>query len=172
MNKIKVKKEKGKRSKFLTFKLGPEEYGLEIDKVLEIIGLQEITPVPKTPAYIRGVINLRGLIHPVIDLNYKFGMGITKPTKETCIIVVNNNRNGQQEQMGMIVDSVSEVEDIHEDDIEDAPKLGDSVNTDFICGIAKTKGKVKMLLDLQNTLSKQEFEIVNKVSQSNQEINK
>src|SRR6056297_1952379 len=103
---------KAQSGKYLTFKLGDENYGLEIHKVIEIIGMQDITPVPRTPDHLKGVINLRGIIHPVIDLNKKFGMGMTEETNETCIIVVIVERNENQEQMGIIVDAVSEVEDI------------------------------------------------------------
>jgi len=153
-----------KEKKYLTFRLGEEEYGLEIHKVIEIIGMQSITPVPRTPDYLRGVINLRGVIHPVIDLNKKFGLGMTKQTDQTCIIVVTIDQNGKKEQMGIIVDAVSEVEDISSDDIEDNPNLGLGINTEYIFGIAKTRGRVKILLDLQKVLNAQELQILNNVN--------
>ena len=109
---------------------------------------------------------MRGIIHPVVDLNQKFGMQQTKTTKETCIIVVTAHRNGTQEQVGILVDAVSEVEDISSADIEDAPNLG-SVNTKFIEGIAKTKGSVKMLLDLENALGDQDLDLISAVNQKN-----
>ncbi len=164
-------KEKAKNNlegKYLTFKLGDEEYGLEINKVIEIIGMQEITPVPRTPDYLKGVINLRGIIHPVIDLNKKFGMGMTEETDLTCIIVVTVERDEKQEHMGIIVDAVSEVEDIEKKDIEESPSLGADVNTEFILGMAKTKGAVKMLLDLQKILSHKDLNMIKKVNKRNQ----
>ncbi|HMA61141.1 MAG TPA: chemotaxis protein CheW [bacterium] len=160
----KVKETRAKEGKYLTFKLGDEEYGLQIHKVIEIIGMQDITPVPRTPDHLRGVINLRGIIHPVIDLNKKFGMGMTEETDLTCIIVVTVERDEKQEQMGIIVDAVSEVEDIEQENIEDTPSLGTNINTEFILGMAKTKGTVKMLLDLQKILSKQDLNVISRVS--------
>ena len=167
MTKTKQKEMKKVESgKYLTFKLGDEEYGLEIHKVLEIIGMQNITPVPRTPDYLQGVINLRGIIHPVIDLNKKFGLGMTDETDLTCIIVVIVERDEKQEQMGIIVDEVSEVEDINEEDIEETPSLGTEINTEFILGMAKTKGTVKMLLDLQKVLTSQELSMIGNVSEA------
>jgi len=139
--------------KYLTFVLNNEEYGLEILKVREIIGLMEITPVPQTPPFIKGIINLRGKVIPVMDLRLKFGMPETEYTKETCIIVVNiDNR-----LMGIIVDTVSEVLDINAKDIEPAPSLGSSIKTDFILGMGKIKGKVKILLDIDRVMSIEEI---------------
>ena len=165
MKKTQVKSKEIKTSKYLTFILGSEQYGFDIDKVIEIIGMQDITPMPKTPDYLRGVINLRGIIHPVIDLNQKFSMSKTEETKETCIIVVTVNKNKQQKQMGIIVDKVSEVEDISEKDIEIAPNLGNKINTEFIAGIAKTNGNVTILLDLQKILSNQELETFSNIKE-------
>ena len=105
--------------KYLTFKLVNEEYGLEILKVREIIGMMAITRVPRTPAFVRGVINLRGKVIPVIDLRSKFGMENVADTEETCIIVVDVSRNNDKLQIGILVDSVSEVLDIKGEDIED-----------------------------------------------------
>jgi len=139
--------------KYLTFFLAGEEYGLEILKVHEIIGMMDITPVPRTPDFIRGVINLRGKIIPIVDLRVKFGMEAADTTDETCIIVV--QANGVQ--MGIVVDRVSEVLDIASDEIEDVPSFGSDVNTDYILGIGKTGGKVKLLLDIDKVLSSSEF---------------
>jgi purine-binding chemotaxis protein CheW len=138
--------------KFLTFFLAGEEYGLEILKVHEIIGMLPITRVPRTPDFIRGVINLRGKVIPVVDLRLKFGMEAGQQTDETCIIVV--QANGVQ--MGTLVDKVSEVLDIAAEDIEDAPSFGMEVNTEYILGIGKTAGKIKILLDIDRVLSTQE----------------
>lgn len=139
--------------KYLTFFLAGEEYGLEILKVHEIIGMMDITPVPRTPDFIRGVINLRGKIIPIVDLRVKFGMEAVDSTDETCIIVV--QANGVQ--MGIVVDRVSEVLDIASDEVDDVPSFGTDVNTDYILGIGKTDGKVKLLLDIDKVLSNSEF---------------
>jgi len=138
--------------KFLTFFLADEEYGLEILKVQEIIGMLPITPVPRTPEFIRGVVNLRGKVVPIADLRLKFGMKCIEQTDETCIIVV----QAQQIQMGIVVDRVSEVLDIAARDIEDAPSFGVDINTDYILGIGKSDGRVKLLLDIDRVLSNQE----------------
>jgi purine-binding chemotaxis protein CheW len=135
--------------KYLTFFLGSEEYGIEILKVHEIIGVMPITPVPRTPAYIKGVINLRGKVIPTVDLRLKFGMPPVDQTEETCIIVVQTHGI----EMGTIVDKVSEVLNISAQDIDDAPSFGASVNTDFILGIGKASGKVRLLLDIDKVLS-------------------
>ncbi len=143
--------------KYLTFILNHEEYGLEILKVREIIGLMDITPVPQTPTFMKGIINLRGKVIPVVDQRLKFGMPEAEYTKETCIIVVTiDNR-----LMGIIVDTVSEVLDISAKDIEPAPSLGSSIKTDFILGMGKIKGKVKILLDVDKVLSLEELAVLN-----------
>ena len=111
-----------KEGKYLTFALAREEYGLEILKVREIIGYMDITAVPQTPDYVKGVINLRGQVIPVIDLRAKFGMETTETTEETCIIVVEINQSGRKFSTGIVVDHVQEVLDIAGEDIEDAPK--------------------------------------------------
>jgi len=138
--------------KYLTFKLAEEEYGLEILKVREIMGLMPVTRVPQTPAFVRGVINLRGKVIPVVDLRMKFGMPCIEDTEETCIIVVDVARKGQVTNMGIVVDRVEEVLDISGNDIEDTPSLGAGVNTDFILGMGKVGDKVKMLLDINRVL--------------------
>lgn len=139
--------------KYLTFRLDNEEYGLEILKVREIIGLMDITSVPKTPDYVRGIINLRGTVIPVLDLKKKFDMGQIEDTEETCVIVVEVALDGKAVMMGTIVDAVSEVLDIQEDEIEDAPAFGNNVNTRFILGIGKVKDEVKILLDIDEVLT-------------------
>lgn len=139
--------------KFLTFKLDAEEYGVEILRVKEIIGLMDVTAVPRTPDFIRGVVNLRGRIIPVLDLRQKFGMGRVEDTEFTCIIVVDVPLRGNSAQMGVLVDTVSEVIDIAEQDIEDAPDFGASLDTGFILGMAKHKSSVKILLNIQAVLA-------------------
>lgn len=146
--------------KYLTFNLGIEEYGFEILRVLEIIGLMKITAVPRTPDYVRGIINLRGTIHPVIDLRTKFGMKKIDDTEETCIIVLEIEKNGQSEQIGVVVDNVKEVQDISENEIENSPALGQGVDTKFIIGMANIKNKVVILLSVENIFSEEELEDV------------
>jgi len=138
--------------KYLTFSLAREEYAIAILKVHEIIGMMSITPIPGTPEYIRGVINLRGSVKPVIDLRLKFGMQPQEATNETCIIVV----QAQNVQTGIIVDRVNDVVDIHDDEIAETPSFGAVVNTEFIMGISKAAGQVTLLLDIDKVLSPQE----------------
>ena len=147
---------KAKEGKYLTFVLGHEEYGLEILKVREIISVMEITEVPQVPPFIKGVINLRGKVIPIIDLRMKFGMAPIEYTRETCIIVVNVH----ELLLGIVVDTVAEVLDIPEKDIDPAPTFGGSIKTDFILGMGKVKGKVKILLDIEKVLSSEELEAV------------
>lgn len=136
-------------SKFLTFSLGNEQYGLEILRVKEIIGLLDITKVPRMPEFVRGVINLRGKIIPVVDLRVKFGMPRADDTQETCIIVADLGDT----LTGVVVDRVCEVLDISSNEIEEPPSFGSEVDTRFILGIGKSKGKVVILLDIAKVLS-------------------
>jgi purine-binding chemotaxis protein CheW len=158
------KKTISQNEKYLTFNLGSEQYGLEILKVREIIGMMDITRVPRTPDYIRGVINLRGKVIPVIHLRTKFGMESIEDTDQTCIIVVDIMVDANMLQMGIFVDSVSEVIDIDTHDIEDSLSFGTAVSTDFIQGIAKTKGGVKILLNIEKVLSASEIQALPKVT--------
>jgi purine-binding chemotaxis protein CheW len=135
--------------KYLTFGLGGEEYGLEILKVREIIGAMDITAVPRTPEFVMGVINLRGNVIPVIDLRLKFEMAHADQTEETCIIVV----DVMGVEMGILVDRVSEVLDIADEEIQPAPGFGVAVNTDFILGIGKAADKVTILLNISEVLT-------------------
>lgn len=146
-----------KEGKYLTFALANEEYGLEILKVREIIGYMDITAVPQMPPYVRGVINLRGQVIPVVDLRTKFGMQTTDVTDQTCIIVVEITQDGRKFNTGIVVDRVQEVLDIAGNDIEEAPQFGASVCTSFILGMAKVNEAVKILLDIDRVLSKEEL---------------
>ena len=141
--------------KYLTFALAHEEYGLEILKVREIIGYMNITAVPQTPPYIKGVINLRGQVIPVVDLRAKFGMETAEVTEQTCIIVVEITQGQGQRKFntGIVVDRVQEVLDVAGENIEESPQFGASVNTDFILGMGKIGGSVKILLDIDKVLS-------------------
>jgi len=134
--------------KYLTFKLGGEIYGLEILKVQEIIGMMDVTRVPKTPDFVRGVINLRGKVIPVIDLRVKFRLEAREDTDRTCIIVVQMVRVDCQVTMGIIVDEVSEVLDLGDDQIEPSPSFGENVDTGFILGMGKIDQRVVTLLDI------------------------
>ncbi len=145
---------------FLTFVLSEEEYGVEILKVREIMGIMEITPVPQTPDYMKGVINLRGRVIPIIDLRLKFAMPEVERTKETCIIVAEVGAT----QVGVIVDSVSEVMDIKGEDIEDSPNFGQEINTNFIMGLGKGKDKIIILLDIEKVLTAEDLKIVEQVA--------
>lgn len=146
-------------SKFLTFQLQDEEYGLEILKVWEILGLLEITSVPQTPDYVRGVVNLRGQVIPVVDLRLKFGMDEVEYSKRTCIIVV----DVKGVMMGIVVDTVSEVMEINSDSIEETPSFGTKLSTDYILGMGKVNGGVKILLDIDKVLTTDEMKKLSKM---------
>jgi len=150
--------------KFLTFQLQGEEYGLEILKVREIMGLMNITTVPQTPAYVRGVINLRGQVIPVVDLRLKFGMKEGEDGKRTCIIVVDVNGV----MMGIVVDTVSEVMDIESSCIEATPSFGTKLNTDYILGMGKVNERVKILLDIDKVLTSDELVLLEGMQTTNE----
>jgi purine-binding chemotaxis protein CheW len=142
-----------REGKYLTFALAREEFGLEILKVREIIGYIDVTAVPQTPPCVKGVINLRGQVIPVIDLRAKFGMETADITDQTCIIVVETTQGDRTFNTGITVDRVQEVLDIAGSNIEDAPQFGVSVDTDFILGMGKIGDKVKILLDIDRVLA-------------------
>ncbi len=148
--------------KYLTFTLGEEEYGLEILKVREIIGAMDVTAVPRTPNFIKGVINLRGMVIPVMDLRLKFGMPEAERTEETCIIVVTVGNV----DMGIVVDKVQEVLDIATSDIEDAPEFGSEVNTEYILGMGKAESRVTILLDIGKVVSREDRESLEAIAGS------
>lgn len=138
--------------KYLTFSLAKEEYGIGILKVKEIIGLMPITTVPRTPSFIKGVINLRGKVIPVLDLRLKFAMEEITYTERTCIIVVEIGGHQNPMPIGIVVDAVAEVMNIKGSDIEDAPQFSGQLDTDYILGMAKMNGGVKILLDIDKVL--------------------
>ncbi len=142
-----------REGKYLTFALANEEFGLEILKVREIIGYIDVTAVPQTPHHVRGVVNLRGQVIPVIDLRAKFGMETAEVTEQSCIIVVEIGQKGPVCSVGIIVDHVQEVLDIAAGSIEEPPRFGASVNTDFILGMGKVGDRVKILLDIDRVLA-------------------
>lgn len=140
--------------KYLTFVLGNECYGIHGLRVREIIRMVDITPVPQMPAYVKGVINLRGKVIPVIDLRVKFALAKTDITERTCIVVVQiPGDGGVQTLMGMIVDAVEEVINIAAGEIEPTPDFSAAVQTDYMIGMAKVKGSVKTLLDIAKVIS-------------------
>ncbi|OGI02308.1 MAG: chemotaxis protein CheW [Candidatus Margulisbacteria bacterium GWF2_38_17] len=154
-----------KGNKYLTFELNEEEYGLEILKVQEIIGMMNVTHVPRMPEYVKGVINLRGKIIPIIDLRMKFEMQAQEYNERTCIVEVQVQSHGQNVIMGVIVDRVSEVLDIADKQIEETPAFGANVNTEFITGMGKVGQRVVMLLDIDKVFSYDEMEIVRKTKE-------
>ncbi len=153
-----------KTGKYLTFSLDEEEYGIGILKVKEIIGMMPITSVPRTPDFVKGVINLRGKVIPVIDLRSKFKMQVIPYTERTCIIVVEIDSESGTILIGIVVDEVSEVLNIGEEQIEETPGFGSKVNTGYILGMAKIEGRVKILLNIDQVLSSEEISAVGKVS--------
>jgi purine-binding chemotaxis protein CheW len=147
----------GRAGKYLIFNLGAEEFGTEVLKVREIMGLQDITTVPQTPGYVKGVINLRGKVIPVVDLRLKFGLPPEEYTARTCIIVVRTVQAKEELVIGMIVDGVVEVLTLAASDIEDTPDFGPGVVTPYLKGMAKIKGKVKILLEIDQVLNSNEL---------------
>ncbi|MCP3875378.1 MAG: purine-binding chemotaxis protein CheW [Desulfobacteraceae bacterium] len=153
-----------KTGKYLTFTLAEEEYGVGILKVKEIIGMMPITSVPRTPEFVKGVINLRGKVIPVMDLRLKFDMGEIPYTDRTCIIVVEIDSESGTVLIGIVVDAVSEVLNITEEEIEEAPTFGSKLDTDYILGMAKMEGNVKILLDIDRVLNQEEVAQLENVS--------
>lgn len=141
--------------KYLTFELGDESYGLQIYRVQEIIKMQEVTKIPRTPKCVEGVINLRGKVIPVIDMRKAFGMEERETSRETCIIIIQVQRGETSAILGVVVDSVAEVLDIGSEEIEPAPSFGAQVETQFILGMAKTKDSVKILLDINKVVDEE-----------------
>ncbi|MFA5903623.1 MAG: chemotaxis protein CheW [Desulfobacula sp.] len=153
-----------KTGKYLTFSLEKEEYGIGILKVKEIIGMMPITSVPRTPEYVKGVVNLRGKVIPVLDLRTKFEMPSIPYTERTCIIVVEIDSMASTILIGIVVDSVCEVLNIREEEIEETPKFGTQLKHDYILGMAKRDGGVKILLNIDRVLSSEEITEIEQTS--------
>ncbi len=153
-----------REGKYLTFSLGAEEYGISILRVREIIGMMRITSVPQTPEYVKGVINLRGKVIPVIDLRLRFAMNSVDFTDRNCIVVVEIDSDSVRLHIGVVVDSVSEVVNIKNTDIEDTPCLGTALSTKYILGMAKIAGSVKILLDIGRVLRTDELVMLDRVA--------
>lgn len=149
--------------KYLVFHLGREEFGIQVLKVREIMGIQDITAVPQTPAHVKGVLNLRGKVIPVVDLRLKFALPELAYTQRTCIIVVQVQAEAGSMQMGIVVDGVAEVLNLTDGDIEDTPAFGRDVTVSYLLGMAKIKGKVKILLDIDQVLTTQELQVLEAV---------
>lgn len=159
-----VKVIKDKEGKYLTFSLAGEEYGIGILKIKEIIGMMPITIVPQTPEFVKGVINLRGKVIPVLDLRLRFSIEKSEYTERTCIIVVELKSRAANILIGIVVDSVSEVLNIKADDIEDTPVFGTRLDTAYILGMAKMEGGVKILLDIDRVLSAKEMDVLDETA--------
>jgi purine-binding chemotaxis protein CheW len=159
-----VKAMADKEGKYLTFTLADEDYGIGILKIKEIIGMLPITSVPQTPEFVKGVINLRGKVIPVMDLRLRFGMMSIDYTERTCIIVVEIAGLSGTILVGIVVDAVSEVLNIKGDDIEKTPTFGAKLNTDYILGMAKMEGGVKILLDIDQVLSSDELSLLSEAA--------
>lgn len=145
--------------KYLTFALAGEQYGLSVTAVREIIRMTDITPVPQVPSHVRGVINLRGKVVPVIDLRLTFGFEQEACTSRTCIIVADVRLGNHRKSMGVIVDHVSEVLTITRQEIEPMPDVGRDVDTGHLKALAKVKGAVIVLIDLDRVFGGRELAI-------------
>lgn len=141
------------QKKHLIFTLGSEEFGIDVLHVKEIMQMQEITPVPQTPEYVRGVINLRGQVIPVVDLSLRFGMPPREAMPNTCIVVLRSSFGRGERLVGALADGVSEVLTIAQSDIEESPDFGEDTPMPYLLGIAKSRGKVKLLLDVEQVFS-------------------
>lgn len=150
--------------KYLTFTLDDEIYGIGILKVKEIIGMMSITPVPQTPDFVKGVINLRGKVIPVVDLRLKFVMDALPYSERTCIIVVEVDADESTLLIGIVVDSVSEVMNINQEEIEDPPVFDSAIDAGYILGMAKMDGGVKILLDIDRVLSTRDVSTVKQIA--------
>jgi purine-binding chemotaxis protein CheW len=151
---------------YLSFKLDEEEFALDISKVREVLDFTKITKVPQTPSFMRGVINLRGAVVPVVDLNKKFGIKDTEKTVNTRIIIGEVDIEGDNIVLGVLADSVHEVMELEPEHIEPAPKIGTRLNTDFLKGMGKRDEEFVMILDIDKVFSADDLVIVNQTSQT------
>ena len=141
------------QTQYLTFVVGEEEYGVRILRAKEIIEYGVVTTIPNAPPFIRGVINLRGSVVPVVDLAVKFGGAPQAPTKRSCVVVVEVERDGQQTVMGIVADRVTQVAELPEDAIEPAPAFGTGVRTDWLLGLGRTDRRFILLLNTDRVLT-------------------
>jgi purine-binding chemotaxis protein CheW len=162
-----MEQENNETNSYLTFKLGNEEFGVHVSQVLNILEMARITEVPKAPDYMKGVINLRGMVLPIIDTRIKFGMPDTEYTNNTCIIVMDLEMEGKTIHIGSIVDEVLSVNEIAKNQIEPPPSIGNKYKSNFISGMAKVEEKFVMLLDMQKILSEEELTEISDTARSN-----
>ena len=150
-------------NQYLTFMLGEEGFAIEIYRVREVLDFTDLTKVPRTPDYMRGVINLRGNVVPVVDLRLQLGMSAVEKTVDTCIVIVEVEIGSDLLHVGMLADSVQEVVDIEQNQIEPAPRLGTRLKTDFIKGMAKRDDKFNIILDIDKVLSGDDLQMLNAI---------
>jgi purine-binding chemotaxis protein CheW len=160
--------QKEESNSYLTFKLGEEEFGAHVSQVLNILEMTRITEVPKTPDYMKGVINLRGTVLPIIDTRIKFGLPETEYTNNTCIVVMDLDLDGETVHIGAIVDEVLSVIEIEQDQIEPPPSIGNKYKSEFIFGMAKVQEQFVMLLDMQKVLNSDEMAEITQATQEKQ----
>jgi len=153
-----------KEGKYLTFHLAEEEFGIGILKVKEIIGMMSFTPIPRTPEFVKGVINLRGKVIPVIDLRLKFGMDSIAYDERTCIVVAQVRAAEGATSIGIVVDSVNEVANVKAEEVEDTPSFGVSLDTAYILGMAKTGENVRILLDIDRVLGEADLDLLSRAA--------
>jgi len=146
-------------TQYLTFKLGEETFALDVAEVREILDFTSVTKVPRTPLFMRGVINLRGSVVPVMDLRLKFGMSATEQTVNSCIIVVEMSMEGDTVVIGVLADAVQEVIDLEPEQIEPAPRIGTKLNMEFILGMGKHNGAFMMILDIDKIFESSDIEM-------------
>jgi len=150
----------GQTSQYLTFRLGEEVFALEISQVREVLDYPQITRVPRMPAFVRGVINLRGAVVPVVDLRVKFGMAAAERTVNSCVIIAEVEFGGERTLLGALADSVQEVVDLGPGQIEPPPRLGSSVRTEFIRGMGKREEGFVIILDVDRVFAADEIALV------------
>ncbi len=160
------KKKTDTRDKYLSFMLFEEEYCIEILKVKEILGMMEITKVPQTPDYLKGVVNLRGLIVPITDLRIRFDFPPTEYSERTCIIVVEAISNGEMMLLGIAVDAINEVVGIPKNKISKVPYINAKIKTDYIVGITEVENSVKIILDIDKVLTEDEFVLLKRTQEA------
>jgi purine-binding chemotaxis protein CheW len=159
-------------ARFLSFTLDSESYCIDILKVKELMGMTAITSLPRTPVFIRGVINLRGQIIPVIDLRLKFGLDFREYTKRTCIIVVENTSEGDSMLLGVVVDAIQDVVSIPEEKLSKIPYINARIKSEYIRGVASTSEGMKIVLDVLKVLSEEELTVVKNTTEVQTEIKK
>jgi len=157
-------------NQYLTFTLGDEDFALDIVKVREVLDYTTITKVPRMPEFLRGVINLRGNVVPVIDLRYKLGMGAINQSVDTCVVIVEIMIDDEMTHMGALADSVKEVIDLDPSQISPPPKLGISINNEFIRGMGKQGEKFLIILDIDKVLTSDEIDVVQKTGEGREDI--